>query len=312
MNVCCSVYKNENDFVLFNQHICATIYSIMNNNLGKFNVGYLYIILTAVIWSTGGFLIKLIDASPIFIAFGRSFVAGVFFLPWIKFKKIRICKELVILSLSYTICLTTFVLATRLTTAANAIAIQYTAPLFLFLGLFVFKREFNKSKLLPITIIFIAIIVFLIEPKTGSNVYGNLLALLSGITFASTIYYFGFDYGISSTGLTGLLNLLLLPLIAFFVPWNVEIFPKDAVSIIALLFLGIIQIGLAYMFFNKGRRTVDALNASIICLIEMVLNPIFVLIIIGEIPTIYAFIGISLIIIGQFLNVMSEKRSRVA
>ena len=66
------------------------------------------------------------------------------------------------------------------------------------------------------------------------------------------------------------------------------------------------------MFFNKGRRTVDALNASIICLIEMVLNPIFVLIIIGEIPTIYALVGITLIIIGQILNVMSEKRSRVA
>jgi len=214
----------------------------------------------------------------------------------------------VILALSYTICLTTFVLSTRLTTAANAIAIQYSSPLFLFLGLLIFKKKFEKTKLLPMIIIFFGIVAFLLEPSTGSNGIGNMLAVISGITFALLIYYMGFDYGISSIGIIGLLNLILFPVVAFFIPWKEAPWPKDYTSIAALVFLGVIQIGVAYMLFYKGRRTVDALNASIICLIEPVLNPLIVFLIIDEIPTIYAFIGAAFIIAGQVLNIFAEKR----
>jgi drug/metabolite transporter (DMT)-like permease len=280
----------------------------MNKTSENKNIGYLYIIATAILWSTGGLLIKLVDAHPIFIACGRSFVVAVVFLPWIKFKQIKFSKELVILAISYTICLTTFVLSTRLTTAANAIAIQYSSPLFLFLGIVLFKKQYDKTKLLPMIVIFLGIAAFLLEPSYGSNVYGNILALISGVTFAVLIYYLGFNYNISSIGLIGLLNLILFPVVAIFIPWKSSPWPTDSISIIALVFLGVIQIGLAYILFYKGRRTIDALNASIICLIEPILNPFIVFLFIGEVPTVYAFIGAGFIILGQILNIFSEKR----
>ncbi len=294
---------------MFYNALCYDIRN-MNDSMKQTNYGYLYLIATAVIWSTGGLLIKLVNANPVFIAFGRSFVAAILFLPFIPFKKIKWTKNLLILSGAYTICLITYVVATRLTTAANAIAIQYSSPLFLFLGLIFFKKQFDKTKLLPMAAILLGIIAFLLEPSTGSNVIGNLLALVSGLLFAVEIYYLGFDYDLPPVAMSGLLNLLLCPVAALFVPWRSSPWPTDWVSIAALIALGAFQIGFSYMLFYIGRRTVDALNTSIICLIEPVLNPILVFLFISEVPTVYALAGAALILVGQFLNIYAEKRKK--
>ncbi len=274
------------------------------------NKGVLYIVLTALIWSTGGIAIKLTDAHPAFIAMGRSAVAGLFFLPFIRFKNIRWNRDLVILIASYTVCLITYVAANRLTTAANAIAIQYSSPLFMFLGLLFFKKEFDRYKLRPMVVILLGIIAFLFEPSTGSNGAGNILAMVSGIAFALVIYYLGHDYGISSVGLTGLLNLFLFPFAALFVPWKSAPWPTDGLSYVMLIYLGVIQIGLAYILFYQGRKQVDALNANIICLIEPMLNPLIVFLVIHEVPTVYAVAGAGLILLGQVLNVFAEKQKQ--
>ncbi len=274
------------------------------------NKGVLYIVITAVLWSTGGIAIKLVDAHPAFIAMGRSMVAGLFFLPFIRFRDIKWSKELVILIAAYTVCLTTYVLANRLTTAANAIAIQYSSPLFMFIGLILFKKELDTSKVLPMIVIMLGIVAFLMEPNTGSNGLGNFLAMVSGVAFALVIYYLGRDYGISSVGITGLLNLFLFPVVAIFVPWRQNPWPTDGLSYVMLAYLGIIQIGLAYILFNKGRRTVDALNANIISLIEPMLNPLIVFLVIHEVPTVYAIVGAALILAGQVLNILAENRKQ--
>ena len=270
------------------------------------NLGRLYILVAAFIWSTGGFLIKNIDANPAFIALGRSAIAGIALSPFIKFKNIKNVKKLIILSLSYSTCLTTFVISTKLTAAANAITIQYCAPLFLFLGLWIYKKKLDKQKIIPMVLITLGIISFLLEPVNGSNVSGNLLAIVSGLSFALVIYLFGFDYGLSGIGLTALLNLLIVPVVAFIVPWNTAPYPTDLTSIICLIILGLVQIGVSYVFFYAGRQRVSSIDASILSLIEPILNPVWVFILIGEKPSYYAIIGMVLILSAQVLNSLLE------
>ena len=280
------------------------------NRLSDKNKGVLYIVITALLWSTGGIAIKLVDAPSTFISMGRSAVAGLFFLPFIRFRDIRWSKDLFILIISYTVCLTTYIMANKLTTAANAIAIQYSSPLFMFLGIWVFKKKFEKTKLLPMLVILLGIVAFLLEPSTGSNGLGNFLAMISGIAFALVIYFLGHDYGISSAGITGLINLFLFPIVALFVPWRESPWPTDGLSYVMLVYLGIFQIGVAYILFYKGRRTVDALNANIIGLIEPMLNPLIVFFVIHEVPTAYALVGAGLILLGQILNSFEERRKQ--
>jgi len=270
------------------------------------NLGRLYILIAAFLWSIGGFLIKNIDANPAFIALGRSAIAGVILFPFIKFKRIKNIRKLILLSISYSVCLISFVISTKLTAAANAITIQYCAPLFLFFGLWFFSRKLDKQKIFPMLLILLGIISFLLEPVKGSNVTGNLLALLSGAAFAAVIYLFGFDYGISGIGLTALLNILIVPAAAFIVPWSNTPYPSDLTSIICLFILGLVQIGVSYVFFYAGRKRVSSLDASILSLGEPVLNPIWVFILIGEKPSFYAIIGMVLILSAQILNAFTE------
>ncbi len=284
----------------------------MINKKAELNLGRLYIMIAAFIWSTGGFLIKNINASPAFIALGRSAVAGIVLLPFVRFKKIKNIKKLLLLSLSYSTCLTTFVIATKLTAAANAITLQYCAPIFLFLGLWIVKRRLDKQKIIPMLLILAGIVSFLLEPVTGSSTYGNLLAIVSGIAFALVIYLFGFDYGLSGIGLTALLNLLIVPFAAVIVPWNSSPYPVDLPSIIYLVILGVVQIGTSYVFFYAGRKKVTSIDASIFSLIEPLLNPIWVFILIGEKPSYYAIAGMVLILSAQVLNAILESKQSQA
>ncbi|MEX1376754.1 MAG: DMT family transporter [Eubacteriales bacterium] len=280
----------------------------MNSKTNDTNIGRLYIIIAALLWSMGGFLIKNIDANPAFIALGRSAIAGVVLFPFIRFKKLKNIKKLALLSLSYSICLTTFVISTKLTAAANAIAIQYCAPLFLFLGLWITTKKLNKQKIVPMFLILLGIAAFLMEPISGSSMSGNLLAVVSGIAFAFVIYLFGFDYGISGIGLTALLNILIVPFAALIVPWGSAPYPTDLTSLICLSILGLVQIGISYVFFYAGRKRVSSIDASILSLVEPVLNPVWVFILIGEKPSYYAVVGMVLILSAQILNTFLEYR----
>ena len=272
------------------------------------NLGRLYIIIAALLWSMGGFLIKNINANPAFIALGRSAIAGVVLFPFIRFKKIKNIKRLALLSLSYSTCLTTFVISTKLTAAANAIAIQYCAPLFLFLGLWISTKKLNKQKIVPMLLILLGISAFLLEPISGSSMSGNLLAVVSGIAFAFVIYLFGFDYGISGVGLTALLNILIVPFAALIVPWHNAPYPTDITSFLCLAVLGLVQIGVSYVFFYAGRKRVSSIDASILSLVEPVLNPVWVFVLIGEVPSYYAVLGMVLILSAQIINALLEYR----
>src|SRR5690606_19961909 len=182
-----------------------------------------------------------------------------------------------------------FVYATKETTAANAIFLQYTAPIYILIfEPIINKTTYEKINIITIILCFIGMTLFFMGELSPGRVYGNLLALLSGIAFAAfllgmrknkTDYQFSsIFYGNIIIALAGIPAIVEISAISFSDLWMVT-------------FLGIFQIGLAYAIFSYGLKRVYAIEASLIGMIEPVLNPVWVFVWYGEVPSIIAIIG---------------------
>ncbi|MBN2864260.1 MAG: EamA family transporter [Bacteroidales bacterium] len=275
------------------------------------NKGILFAAIGALIWSSGGVFIKLIDAPGIYISAARSLVAGLVFLPFIKINKIKRSWNLVFLLLCFAYTMIGFVVANKLTTAANAIILQYTAPIWLFLYYSVRNRSLNKKKIIPVVLVTLGILIFLFEPRHGSNITGNLLAISTGISFAGVAHFSAKDHGITGPGLISLCNLstflLALPFMSDIGGITLSL---DLMGILGILFLGIFQIALGYIFYIKSLKYISPLDTSLICLIEPLTNPVWVLIFVGEIPSSFALVASAFIITGILFNIIGDRRRR--
>lgn len=275
------------------------------------NKGILFAAIGALIWSSGGVFIKLVDAPGIYITAARSLVAGLVFLPFIKFKKIKWNWNLVLLLLCFAYTMIGFVVANKLTTAANAIILQYTAPIWLFVYYSIRNRSIKKNKIIPVTLVSIGIIIFLFEPSNGTNIIGNLLALSTSFTFAGVAHFSAKDHGITGPGLISVCNLatflLALPLVRNIGATTISL---SLLSIIGIIFLGAFQIALGYVFYIKSLNYITPLDTSLICLIEPLTNPVWVLIFVGEIPSSFALVGSVFIITGILFNILGDRRRR--
>ena len=273
------------------------------------NKGIIYAIVAALLWSTGGVFIKLINAPAIYIAMMRSIIALLTFLPFLKLKNIKWSKNLVLLLFSYSYTTIGFVVATKLTTASNAIILQYTAPIWLFLFYFIIKKKVDKSKLLPILLVFTGIILFLFESSKGSNIIGNIIALSTSFSFASVAYFSSKDHGIKGPSLIALCNLTTFLLT---IPFNKDIISITLMlnisDIVGLILLGSIQIAMGYLFYVKALKIISPLDVSLICLLEPLFNPIWVFLFVKEVPSIIAFIGSFFVLLGIIINLFLEKK----
>ncbi len=275
--------------------------------------GIIFAAVGALIWSSGGVFIKLVDAPGIYIAATRSLVAGLVFIPFIKPKKIKWSKNLLLLVLCYAYTLIGFVISTKLTTAANAIMLQYTAPIWLFILYMARHKKFDIRKTIPVVLVTLGIIVFLFEPKSGTNIIGNLMALSTGIAFAGVAHFSAMDHGVSGPGLISILNLatffLALPFVSDMAVTTASL---DILGILGIVFLGAFQIAVGYVFYIKSLKHISPLDTSLICLIEPLMNPIWVLIFISEVPTVFAIIGSIFILTGIIANILGARRRAAA
>ncbi len=273
------------------------------------NKGILFAAIAALIWSSGGVFIKLVDAPGIYITAARSLVAGLVFLPFIKFRKITWSRNLLLLLLCFAYTMIGFVIANKLTTAANAIILQYTAPIWLFLYYSLRNRKLNKKKILPVLLVSMGIIAFLFEPSSGTNILGNLLALSTSFTFAGVAHFSAKDHGITGPGLISLCNLatflIALPFVSNIVSISISL---DLLGILGIIFLGTIQIALGYIFYMRSLKFISPLDTSLICLIEPLMNPILVFIFVKEVPTVFALVGSVMVVAGIFTNILSDRK----
>lgn len=268
-----------------------------------------FVLLAAVLWSSGGLLIKSVSWHPLAISGARSAIAALIVAYAFRTEKVRWSKTMLIGACSYAGIVLLFVSATKLTTAANAIFLQYTAPIYVaLLGGWLLKEKTTTSDWLTIIVVFAGMGLFFIDKVTAGSLAGNLLAIASGISFAIFVICMRKQQDSQPFA-----SVLVGNIITFLVglPFIVE--QTMDVSNWGMIFvLGIFQLGIPYVLYTKAIQKVTALESIMIPVIEPVLNPIWVFLFLGENPGIWSIVGGIIIltaITGRYLIAAYRKDS---
>jgi drug/metabolite transporter, DME family len=256
------------------------------------------VLAAALLWSTGGLFIKWTELSAFELTFGRSLLAALVVAFFTRREGFRLNAMTILTSLLYAGLLILFVVATKLTTAANAIFLQYTAPIYvLILEPLFYKEKFRRADLVTVVACIAGMSLFFVGKLRPQDVSGNLAALASGLCFAFYILLLRHPQSQRVNRASSVIygNLLLVIITAPFGLAALSHMTMRDAGIV--LYLGVFQIGVAYTFFTLGMaRGVRSLDASIVGYIEPVLNPVWVFIFLGERPSGWALIGGSIII----------------
>ena len=252
----------------------------------------------ALLWSTGGLFIKWTQLSAFELTFGRSLLAALVVAYFTRREGFRLNAMTLLTSVLYAGLLILFVIATKLTTAANAIFLQYTAPIYvLILEPIFYKEKFRRADLFTVMACIAGMTLFFVGKLRPQDVSGNLAALASGLCFAFYILLLRHPQSQRVNRASSVIygNLLLVIITA---PAGLAALShmsmRDAGSV---LYLGVFQIGVAYTLFTLGMaRGVRSLDAGIVGYIEPVLNPLWVFLFLGERPSGWALVGGSIII----------------
>lgn len=264
----------------------------------------------ALLWSTGGLFIKWTSLSGLELSSYRSFFALVTVALVTRRQGFGLNSLTAAAAILYAALVILFVMATKQTTAANAIFLQYTAPVYLLiLEPLVYKEKFRGRDLITVLVCIGGMALFFVGQLRPQDVTGNLMALTSGLFFA--IYFLllrhprAREVNRASSVIYG--NLLV---VLVCIPWGLTAF--DSVGrhdLLSVMYLGVIQLGLSYVLFTVGMaRGVRSLDAGIICYIEPVLNPVWVFMVLGERPSRWALIGGAIIITAVVIHMLVDAR----
>lgn len=258
--------------------------------------GLVYISTAAMLWSSSGLFIKVLTLTAFQISFFRSLVAAATILLALRLQgrtaECRLRWTDVACALCYAMTVVTFVTATKLTTAANAIFLQFTAPIYLlFLEPWAFRRRIKRKDVLAVSACLGGMVLFFAGHLELRGLIGNALSILSGLCLAGFSLLLKWkrsihpqENPISAVILGNLgVGLICLP---FVFPVSVSL--GQAAS---LLFLGVFQLGISFMLFTAGQRYVSATAAAITSMLEAVFNPVWVFLGMGERPSPFALLG---------------------
>ncbi len=273
-----------------------------------------FVVAAAVLWSTGGLFIKWTSLSGLELSFGRSLFAAITVAIFTRHEGFGINKVTALASVLYAALLILFVLATKQTTAANAIFLQYTAPVYLLiLEPWFYKEKFRSRDLIVVIACVLGMSLFFVGKLRPQDVTGNFLALGSGVCFAFYVLLLRHSKARSVNSASSVIygNLLLVLIAA---PAGVKalqgITRHDAISV---AYLGVVQIGIAYTLFTVAMaRGVRSLDAGIVGYIEPVLNPLWVFLVLGERPSGWALLGGGIIVFAVMCHMLFDARSNRA
>lgn len=277
--------------------------------------GILFLVCAAALWSTAGVLTKFNPWSGTTIACLRGVLAAITQIFATKTFRLKLNKPILLTALCYFGETFLFMIANKLTSAGSAIVLQNTSPLYIILFLYLFFRQ--KPSRLDCAVgvmIFGGILLSMADTLfsgdlPGSNpMLGNVLALISGVFYAGIFFCSrlpGAD-PLQSTILGSSLYVVLLP---FALTDSSFWSNQTAPAWLSILFMGIIQTGLAWLLFTKGIKNTPTLQASFITMIEPVLSPILALIFLGEAMGTLSVIG-SVLVIATIVvhNVLTAKK----
>ena len=276
------------------------------DSLSERRKAILFLALAAILWSTSGLFIKILDWQPLSILAARSFFAAIVFLVYLRRIPMRFNLWQLLAAGMFILTQFLFITSTKLTTAANAIFLQYTAPIYVVLLAFWFLHEKpSRVDWLSMLIIFIGLTLFFGDKLSTEGFYGNLLAILSGVTSAVMMV----SFRAQKDGNPAESNLIaFLITVEFGFPFVLkETWTVESWSILA--FLGVFQIGFAFIFFTQGIKHIPALEANLIGTLEPVLNPIWVFLFYGESMGAYALIGGLVVLGGVVLSAIGSAKA---
>lgn len=250
--------------------------------------GILLVAGAALLWSTGGMAIKALAEPPLKIAFYRCGIAAVALLLLLRPRVARWSAEFLVAIASYAACLITFVVATRWTTAANAIFLQYSGVVWVLLfSPVVLKEPFRPRDAAAVAAALGGMALFFVG-KLSYGGAGDWVALLSGVFFATLVISLRRQGQAGARAAVTWGNILGAAALLPVMPGQLSLTLRSAAI---LAFLGVFQIALAYVLFVAGLQRVTATQASLVGMLEPVCNPIWVFLAIGERPTGWAVAG---------------------
>ena len=254
--------------------------------------GTIAMIATALLWSLGGIFIKLVPWNPLAIAGLRGLIGGLVMYIYLRIRGIKpvINKDTIKIAIALAGVCSTFVAANKLTTSANAIVIQYCAPVYVLLYIaFVQKKKLRPLDIAVVPLTILGVSLCFIGQIGKGRVVGDIIAVISGICFAAM---FITSEGVSDqTRASGIMQgqfltaLIGLPVLFATRP----AFTTQA--IVGILVLGIFQIGLAYVLYSIAIKNAPLLTCSLLAVLEPLLNPVWVFLFAGENPGIWSLVG---------------------
>jgi len=263
----------------------------------------------SVCWSLGGLCIKFIPWGAMSIIGLRALLAAVVFAVYRRSVKIKFTRGNILAAGCLSATTILFVFSNKLTTSAAAILLQFTAPIFIILIQLVFYKVKPKwGEITAVSVTILGMLLFFADRLEAGNALGNLFAIASGLSFAGVfVCNKRSDTNPEQAAFLGfLINSVIGMPFAFF-----EV-TADVTAWGFMILLGVVQVGLAYVFFSIGIKKTPALLSCLITAMEPVLNPLWVALATGEIPGPFAAAGgivIVLTVVGY--NIWVEKHAVV-
>lgn len=259
--------------------------------------GIIYTLLSAICFATGGLLLKLNTWSSLAVSGFRSFFAFMIFVIYMMVRKhpMKWNWQVWLGAIANSLMGLLFIMAVRLTTAANAIVLQFTIPIYIIVFLWIFEKKRPQiGSLIAAGASLIGIAFFFVDSISTEGMLGNILALVSGVFYAvvfciKRIPKSDFE---SSAVLSFAINVLVG------LPFFLKEADFGAINVWTGVLLGVVQIGLAYMFLNAALNKVSPFAAALLSMVEPILNPILVALFYGEMMGGISMIGAAIVLIS--------------
>ncbi len=254
----------------------------------------------ALLWSTSGLFIKFVPWNPMAIAGIRSLFGGLVMLAWVRRPTLTWSRTQLGAAVFYAATMVSFVVANKLTTSANAILLQYTAPVFAaLLAAPILGERTHWQDWLTIVITLGGMALFFLDRLSAGGFWGNLLAVGSGVLFAFSMVLLRKQKEgspLESIMLSQFMTFLVsIPFLFGGLSGSATV--PAAMAWGAIAFLGIFQIGVSAILLAYGVRHVTAVQSFLISMIEPIFNPVWVFLLLGEVPGPRALLG-GLLILG--------------
>lgn len=256
--------------------------------------------LAAVLWSTSGMLAKLIALPGPTMACGRALFAAAVLVPFLRWQKLTFQPAMLGMVACFAIMNVCYVTALTLTTAANAIFLQYTAPAWMFLASVLWLGDRVDGRNLASLLVGLTGIAIIVVGGWERASMGVALGLLAGLTYGGVAVFLRVLRDEDPFWLTTINHLvsglLVLPFVLTEPAWSFS--QVSTGQLVGLAIYGALQMSLPYCLFSRGLSVVTPQEAGLITLLEPVLNPVLTWLAVGEVPSKTTLVGGAIILAG--------------